>query len=437
MAPRTLSSFAHALSVAHDLDAALVALGESLVDVDRAAQVALLRLDGKRAMLEDALHVRGVEVSPQRLETTFDHLPATARPGIETGGAFIDLGDKSTDYLRLLGFTPFPDGGLLSLRGLRHDGQLVAVLALQESRRIFGSRTAERFAPSVALFEVAYFRLLEREARLEAVQTLETVMQRVHAEHDKRLGKLEGELVKAKDEVRRNTGSMDPMAFIHMERETAHSREELRKAVRRADSVEQQVTAAVGQLEQAHLELHRRSEALRQKTRTIYLIDRMLGLDAEASDPRALAEGLLTLAGDDMQAQRCSLMLVEPDSGQLYLAAMRGVAPNVEVGMRVPLGTGVAGKVARSRETLLVQDVNDAPAHALLQDEFFTTGSFISTPLVYRSELVGVMNLTNRARFGVFVEDDIERVRLLALVMSLIAVQSRLPERLLESLSAR
>ena len=436
MAPRTLASFAHALSVAHDLDAALVALGESLVDVDRAAQVALLRLDGKRQMLEDALHVRGLEIEPIRLETTFDHLPATARPGIETGGAFIDLGDKSTDYLRLLGFTPFPDGGLLSLRGLRHDGQLVAVLALQESRRIFGSRTAERFAPSVALFEIAYFRFIEREARLEAVQTLESVMQRVHVEHDKRLGKLEGELVKAKDEVRRSTGTVDPTQFVHLEREAAHAREEARKATRRADAVDQQVGAAVGQLEQAHLELHRRSESLRQKTRTIYLIDQMLGLDAGADDPRKLAEGLLTLAGDDMQAQRCSLMLVEPDSGQLYLAAMRGVAPNVEIGMRVPLGTGVAGKVARSRETLLVQDVNDARAHALLHDEFFTTGSFICTPLVYRGELVGVMNLTNRARFGIFVEDDVERVRMLALVMSLIAMHSRLPVRLLESLSA-
>lgn len=436
MAPKTLASFAHALSVAHDLDAALVALGESLAESDRAAQVALLRLDAKRKMLTDALHVHGLKVESLPLETTFDHLPATARPAIETGGAFVDLGDKSTEYLRLLGFTPFPDGGLLSLRGLRHDGMLVGVLALQESRRIFGSRTAERFAPSVALFELAFFHYLEREARDEAVQTLESVMQRVHSEYDRRLSGMEGELAKARDEVKKG-GSVDPVQVVQFEREAANAREEARKAARRADKVELQVSAAVGQLEQVHLELHRRSESLRQKTRTIYLIDRMLGLDAEAEDPRTLAEGLLTLAGDDMQAQRSSLMLVEPGTDLLYLAALRGVAPSVEVGQRVPLGSGVAGKVARTRETLLVQDVDDAKSHALLQDEFFTTGSFISTPLVYRGELVGVMNLTNRARFGVFVEDDVERVRILAMVLSLIAVHSRLPERLLETLGVR
>jgi hypothetical protein len=46
-----------------------------------------------------------------------------------------------------------------------------------------------------------------------------------------------------------------------------------------------------------------------------------------------------------------------------------------------------------------------------------------------------VVNLTNRAMHGIFVEEDIERVRLLALVIGLVATQSRLPERMLETLS--
>jgi hypothetical protein len=36
---------------------------------------------------------------------------------------------------------------------------------------------------------------------------------------------------------------------------------------------------------------------------------------------------------------------------------------------------------------------------------------------------------------GIFVEEDVERVRLLALVIGLVATQARLPERMLESLS--
>jgi GAF domain-containing protein len=93
--------------------------------------------------------------------------------------------------------------------------------------------------------------------------------------------------------------------------------------------------------------------------------------------------------------------------------------------------------VALSREPLLVTDVAQAGGHPLLNDEYLTTGSFISFPLVYHEELIGVLNLTNRAQRGVFVEEDVERVRLLALVISLVASHAALPERLLESIGVR
>jgi YegS/Rv2252/BmrU family lipid kinase len=110
------------------------------------------------------------------------------------------------------------------------------------------------------------------------------------------------------------------------------------------------VGSAVEQLEKAHVELHRRNESLRQKTRSIYLIDRVLTLDASTDDPRQLADGLLSLVGDDMHAQRCSLMLRTPDGESLYIAAARGIAPGIMEGTRVALGilpVGTANDFAR------------------------------------------------------------------------------------------
>jgi GAF domain-containing protein len=69
-----------------------------------------------------------------------------------------------------------------------------------------------------------------------------------------------------------------------------------------------------------------------------------------------------------------------------------------------------------------------------LRDQYFTTGSFISFPLVYHDELVGVVNLTNRAQRGTYTDEDVERVRLLGLIIALIATRASLPERLLETL---
>jgi len=79
-----------------------------------------------------------------------------------------------------------------------------------------------------------------------------------------------------------------------------------------------------------------------------------------------------------------------------------------------------------------VVDAEDATAQPLLGDDYLTTGSFISFPLVHHDELIGVVNLTNRVQRGLFVEEDVERVRLLGLVCGLAAAEARLAERLLQ-----
>ncbi len=434
MPPRTLASLAHALSVAPDLDASLLALADALTEIDRFAQVALVRFDARRDMIVDRLLPEGDTVNAQRLETTFDHLPTRERVGIAAGGSFVEFAEHSDEFAPLFALKKMQDVGWLSLRGIRFEGQLAAILVLFETRKFFGTRSSERFAPSAALFELAFARFSEQEARQDAVRTLEDVTQRVHGEYTKKLALLETKLFQAAG-TQEHQEHQEPERLVTLEREVSVALEDCRRATRRADAVEAQVGAAVEQLEKAHIELHRRSEALRQRSRTIYLIDRVLTLDSTTDDPRELVTGLLTLVGDDMGAQRCSLLLHVPEEHALYLAAAKGLAANVPVGHRVQFGEGVAGKVAATRQPLLVQDVAEARNHPLIADELFTTGSFISFPLVYHGTLVGVVNLANRAMHGIFVEEDIERVRLLGLVISLVATQAKLPDRMLETLS--
>ena len=63
MSTRALPSLAHALGVAPDLDATLVALGEALLDGDRSALLALFRFDGRKQLLKDRLTPIGDKVS--------------------------------------------------------------------------------------------------------------------------------------------------------------------------------------------------------------------------------------------------------------------------------------------------------------------------------------------------------------------------------------
>src|SRR4051794_8492206 len=197
MPPRTLASLAHALTVSASTDAALSALGEALAEVDRFAQLALVRFDERHGMLRDRILVSGARVEQKSLETTFDHIPTRERLAIDAGGQFVDFGDNSDEFARLFQLPAIGEQGWLSVRGLRFDGQLSGLLVLYEGRKLFGARTAERFLPAIALFELAWLRFLDRAARQEAVQTLEEVTERVHGEYEKRLADLEERLMAA------------------------------------------------------------------------------------------------------------------------------------------------------------------------------------------------------------------------------------------------
>lgn len=425
---RTLTSLAHALGAATDLDAAVVALAGALAESDREAALGLLVYDPRIGLLRERLLVTEGRVDRVALETSLEQLPRNALRTVQEGGTFADLTDEPAAYARLLRLPPLEDGATLAMRGIRIDGHLSVIVTLAEPRRVFGTRALERLGPLVALFELALARFADREAREEAVRTLEEVTQRVHGEYVQRLGTLEQQLAEVGSQA---ASAEDPAAALARERETARHAEEARRTQRRLAALEHQLTASIGQLEQAHIELHRRSEALRQRTRTLYLLDRVMTLAAESTDPKRLVEGLLSLVGDDMQALRCSLFLRGAQAGTLYLAAARGLAPHIHLGKVIAIGEGVAGRVAQRREPMLVVDALEAKSQPLLRDDYLTSGSFISFPLVLHDELVGVVNLTNRAQRGLFVEEDVERVRMLGLVISLIASEAQLPERLL------
>jgi signal transduction protein with GAF and PtsI domain len=53
---------------------------------------------------------------------------------------------------------------------------------------------------------------------------------------------------------------------------------------------------------------------------------------------------------------------------------------------------------------------------------------------VYRGDLVGVLNLTNKAQRGSYTAADVERVRVLAMLLALIITRHDLPARLYEAL---
>lgn len=431
MLARSLPALAYALGAASHADDALVRLTEALAETDRDTVLAFLRVDARSGLIRERSVASDGRVQREPMETSVEQLPAATLRLINEGLSFAEVSDDQAAYARLLKLPEPESGGLLILRGVRYERQLIGILAVVEPKRVFGTKVTERLGPLAALFDLAMSRFAEQDARGEAVRTLEAVTQRVHSDYLQQLAELEERVARQTSEFEAESAT----AKLTRERDEAKRVEDIRRNARQLTVLEQQLTASIGQLEQAHVELHRRSESLRQRTRTLYLLDKVLTLSASTAAPRPLVDGLLTLLGDDMQALRCSIFLRTPGADTLYLAAARGLAPHVRMGHLIRLGEGIAGRVAQSREPMLVVDVQEAASHPLLKDEYLTTGSFISFPLVRHDELIGVVNLTNRAQRGLFVEEDVERVRLLGLVISIVATDAQLADKLVSSAS--
>ena len=110
MPPRTLASLAQSLSVATDVEGALKALADSLAELDRSAQLALVRFDARRGLMRERLSATPDSTDRTVLDTTLDHLPPRERVAITAGGQFVDFAAASDENARLFALIEQPRG---------------------------------------------------------------------------------------------------------------------------------------------------------------------------------------------------------------------------------------------------------------------------------------------------------------------------------------
>ena len=98
---------------------------------------------------------------------------------------------------------------------------------------------------------------------------------------------------------------------------------------------------------------------------------------------------------DALHADVSSLYLLDRDGAYLTLAATNGL-DNYQIGRaRVPFGEGVTGRVAASREPLVIPDVRADPRFLWVRgiDQRRFVASMLSVPLIWHDQTVGVLNV--------------------------------------------
>jgi signal transduction histidine kinase len=117
-----------------------------------------------------------------------------------------------------------------------------------------------------------------------------------------------------------------------------------------------------------------------------------------------LLETVVDETRDALRASVSSLYLLDRDEANLTLAATNGL-DRFQIGRaRVPYGQGVTGRVAASREPLVIYDVGSDPRFLWVRgiDQRRFIASMLSVPLVWNGRTVGVLNVqTEKSRdFG-------------------------------------
>ena len=147
--------------------------------------------------------------------------------------------------------------------------------------------------------------------------------------------------------------------------------------------------------------------------------------EAELEEFRALTDASLTrLDLDDLllellerirqvlEADTAAVLLLDERTGELEARAACGIEEEVRQGVRIPLGTGFAGRVATTKGPILLERVDATTvANPILWEKGIRV--MLGVPMLAGDDVVGVLHVGRLAERP-FVQHDVELLQVVA-----------------------
>lgn len=140
---------------------------------------------------------------------------------------------------------------------------------------------------------------------------------------------------------------------------------------------------------------------------TLALVLEMGQLLSSELDINELLNTVLRLASRVVEAETGSLLLLDEPAGELYFDVALGLGESAAK-VRLKLGQGIAGVVARTRRSEIINEPRKDARWSPKMDQTsgFTTRSILAVPMLYKGRLIGVVEAINK-KAGSFTEDDL------------------------------
>jgi PAS domain S-box-containing protein len=231
--------------------------------------------------------------------------------------------------------------------------------------------------------------------------------------------------------VARAEGLRSGVAFpVLLERETVGVVEMFARTRRRVDEdLVASLEALGGQLgqflrrkraeeERARLLLRERAARAEAEAaaRTLRKLERVAEVVLEHASLKDMLDGLLVRIAEVLDADTAAILLFDDDD-RLHVRATVGLDAEVQHAVAIPMGAGLAGRVAASRAPLLVPDLSQVElVSPVLRERGIN--SLVAIPLIVEDRVIGVVHAGSEA-YAQFVDDD---ARLLELIADRIAL---------------
>lgn len=139
--------------------------------------------------------------------------------------------------------------------------------------------------------------------------------------------------------------------------------------------------------------LERRVAERTETIRSLYqFVSDLNGLDSLAEVARRVVETTSQM----LESERVSLMMPDASGEYLHIVAARGLDPEIQSAVRVPIGSPIAGIVFSDAREIIVNCVEGPTQDGRYPNEVFASSPLVCASLVASSRPVGVLNVTGR-----------------------------------------
>jgi signal transduction histidine kinase len=164
----------------------------------------------------------------------------------------------------------------------------------------------------------------------------------------------------------------------------------------------------------------------------VYRIGRVM---ERMDDQTKLLGAILMECRQLFDCEAASLALYDPEAGDLQFTAISGGAGNKMKVFRIPLNTGIVGRVAQERKGMFSNDCHSDPQwlKSIDSQSGFQTHNLAAVPMIRSGELLGVLEVINRTGDEGFTPSDLQLLQIFADQAALAIEIQRLIEARAES----